>query len=37
MARARLIYLAEGVEKDAFYEITEEEYNKIMEENLIKE
>lgn len=25
------IYLAEGVEKDAFYEITEEEYNAKME------
>lgn len=25
------IYLAEGVDKDAFYEITEEEYNAKME------
>ena len=25
------IYLADGVDKTAFYEITEEEYNKIIE------
>lgn len=27
------IFLAEGVDKTAFYEITEEEYNRITEEN----
>lgn len=27
----KMIFLAEGVDKSAFYEITEEEYNRIME------
>ncbi len=30
-AYGKKIYLAEGMEKDAFYEITEEEYKKISE------
>ena len=28
----KVIYLAAGVKKDKFYEITEEEYQKILEE-----
>lgn len=32
-----IIYLAEGMSSDGFYEITEEEYNKILEEQQKKE
>ena len=32
-----IIYLAEGMSADSFYEITEEEYNKILEEQQKKE
>ena len=28
----KIIYLANGVSADSYYEITEEEYNKILEE-----
>jgi hypothetical protein len=31
------IFLAEGESESDYHEITEKEYNKIMEENLIKE
>ena len=31
------IYLAEGISKDAFYEITEAEYNAIQEEQAAEE